>query len=115
MEERKKYYYHGTTSDGRRFTIASEVCHEYKMIYSGIALCGPDDNFNRKLGVKIASGRLNANRNHGTVNCNMTESNRNRVGKEQEMFTKYIITEYENVSSDELKAIFNLKKYPERK
>ena len=50
--------HHGETTDGRRFTVVGlynkDQANEIKF---GVAICGPQDNFARKVGRKIAEGR----------------------------------------------------------
>lgn len=49
-------YYHGTTKSGSRFTVA--VTQTGEAVKAAVALCGPKDNFCRKIGRDIARGRL---------------------------------------------------------
>lgn len=50
---------HGETEDGRRFTVVGLYNKEEdkNKIKFGIAICGPADNFARKVGRTIAEGR----------------------------------------------------------
>jgi hypothetical protein len=48
-------YYHGTTAEGLRFTIAGSFEPELKL---GLSLCVKEDNFNKKIGRMRAEGRL---------------------------------------------------------
>jgi hypothetical protein len=58
------YYYHGKTSEGRSFTIAGKFDHK-ENIELGIGLCSAKDTLNRKLGRKIAEGRLESAHDKG--------------------------------------------------
>ena len=57
--------HHGETSDGRRFTVVGlyekQISNSIKF---GVAICGPQDQFARKVGRTIAEGRA---RKHPTV------------------------------------------------
>lgn len=54
-----KTIHHGETMDGRRFTVVGiyDKDTDKHQIKFGIAICGPADNFARKVGRKIAEGR----------------------------------------------------------
>jgi len=106
MQEIKKYYFHGVTSDDKRFTITGIYSH--KSINLGIAICGQQDNFNKKLGIKISSGRLMSSR-YGRGYTYISIIDKDRTNKErQTLFTKYMVYEYEGLHSDYLKSVFNL-------
>ena len=51
--------HHGETADGRRFTVVGLYGKEVGKgkVKFGVAICGPQDNFARKIGRKIAEGR----------------------------------------------------------
>jgi len=50
--------HHGETIDGRRFTVVGLYNKDHaNEIKFGVAICGPQDNFARKVGRKIAEGR----------------------------------------------------------
>jgi len=51
--------HHGETVDGRRFTIVGVYDKEAEKnkVKFGVAICGPRDNFARKVGRSIAEGR----------------------------------------------------------
>ena len=106
MQEINKYYFHGVTLDDKRFTITGIIAS--KSINLGIAICGQQDNFNKKLGIKISSGRLKTDRN-GRGCTTISIINKDRTNKErQALFTKYMVYEYEGLHSDYLKGVFNL-------
>jgi hypothetical protein len=60
------FYYHGKTIDGYRFTIAGRfqdlienpTDKDVDVLMLGIALCGENDNFVKKLGRMKAEGRM---------------------------------------------------------
>jgi len=52
-------YFHGKTQEGRAFTIAGEFNNEGLKL--GIALCSKKDQLYKKLGRKIAKGRMEYN------------------------------------------------------
>ena len=62
--ETEIFYYHGTTNDGYRFTIAGrfqelpENGGDSDVIMLGISLCGEQDQFCKKLGRIRAGGRM---------------------------------------------------------
>ena len=49
-------YYHGETTDGHRFTIASLSRGKKQVV--GVSLCSEKDNFRRLKGRLISSGRV---------------------------------------------------------
>ena len=54
-------FYHGTSVDGRRFTLAGQYDLEGPRspeILLGIAICSPSDQFCKRVGRKKAEGRL---------------------------------------------------------
>jgi hypothetical protein len=62
--------FHGTTADGRRFTLAGQFYAtmddgDIDIIRLGAALCSEDDMFIRKVGRKKAEGRVLAKGNKG--------------------------------------------------
>lgn len=48
---------HGSTEDGKRFTIAGIYKQEDNQVNFGVSLCAPHDQFTRKTGRQIAEGR----------------------------------------------------------
>ena len=51
-------FFHGTSSDGKRFTIAAKFKAEADDLLLGIAICGETDQFVKKVGRNKAEGRL---------------------------------------------------------
>jgi len=64
--EKKVLFYHGKTTDGRRFTVAGKFDGKDKdaHINIGIALCSEKDQFVKKLGRIKAEGRMNQKVSH---------------------------------------------------
>lgn len=63
------YFFHGTTSDGHRFTLAGTYDPEESIWTFGLALCNPRDQFNKKTGRNKAGGRLLTHRLYGQHIC----------------------------------------------
>jgi len=55
------YYFHSQPFNGVRVTIAGKYEPEAKILKIAAARCSKKDVFNKKIGRKIASGRLEAN------------------------------------------------------
>jgi hypothetical protein len=65
-------FFHGTTVDDQRFTIAGLYCTEKRILRKSknflklsIALCSPKDTFAKKVGRAKAEGRLYSNKTTG--------------------------------------------------
>lgn len=58
------FFFHGTTLDDRRFTVAGTVENVDDLVL-GISICGPDDHFVKSVGRDKAEGRLMARREVG--------------------------------------------------
>jgi len=66
IDSEEVFFYHGTTVDGYRFTIAgrfqpmmiNDIDREADVIMLGISLCGKCDQFAKKLGRMKAEGRM---------------------------------------------------------
>lgn len=54
----KEYYYHGRAVDGRRFTVTGVYNNTIGELIIGVSLCSAKDNFCRKTGRMISSGRV---------------------------------------------------------
>jgi hypothetical protein len=66
------YFYHGTTSDGRRFTIAGKFVKKglispKESLIMGVSICGKKDNFIKKVGRIKSEGRLHATNEKGNL------------------------------------------------
>jgi hypothetical protein len=104
METQKTMFYHGVTPDGYRFTIAG-VYEEANRLKLGISLCTKRDHFCKKLGRKIAEGRMGSPKRHGNGYYRL--ANEPEAGKEIHDFI--IISSELGVSgSYELKRFFSL-------
>lgn len=117
-------FFHGTSIDGRRFTIAAEFKKDRTNnddLFLGIAICSKDDQFVKKIGRKKAEGRL---RSEGFKGCTLTSLYSGRyfskyqtgmggflenwfVGRELEIFVG-LCHEFEQYTFKELKIEFNL-------
>lgn len=54
----KELYYHGRAVDGRRFTVTGVYNTTIGELIIGVSLCSSKDNFCRKTGRMISSGRV---------------------------------------------------------
>ena len=61
----KTYYLHSKTDGGRRFTVAGlvEQQKDCYVVNGGVALCSQKDQFIKRIGRDIASGRARKNKN----------------------------------------------------
>jgi hypothetical protein len=116
----KTMYYHGVTSDGRRFTLAGELLADEADLNLGIAICGTKENFIKKVGRIKAEGRLKSHNYGGRqlrslygwefgifAKDGSTLSPDYFVGKEIAIIM-YIGAELSKLSSRDLKKQFNL-------
>ena len=68
LDGEEVFFYHGTSADGYRFTIAgrfqplmiNDIDREADVLMLGISLCGKCDQFAKKLGRMKAEGRMKA-------------------------------------------------------
>ncbi len=113
-------FFHGTSKDGRRFTLAAKIDSEEDMII-GIAICSETDQFVKKIGRNKAEGRLNSDSFRGSL---LTSLYSDRlfsayktglggfpehyfIGKELEIFL-HVCHNFEKLTFKELKYEFNL-------
>lgn len=112
-------FFHGTTVDGRRFTLAGRFINETDEILLGVSICSTTDQFVKRIGRKKAEGRLIS---EGFVGCSManlystrffeqyeTEAGFSKnwyVGKEIDVFV-YLCHALEEFTFKELKEEFN--------
>lgn len=99
----KTMYYHGLTSDGRRFTLAGQSIVDGMGLNLGIAICGTKENFIKKVGRIKAEGRLSSNSGGRKVWPLHTSCNGLEIS-----VLMYIGAELSKLSSKNLKKQFNL-------
>jgi hypothetical protein len=99
----KTMFYHGTTTDGRRFTIAGSLSEEFKTLKLGIAICGTKELFVKKLGRVKAESRLLGSAKRGVLN-------HFAIDNTHEYYKEFAAgcSEFNNIDSATLKKIFNL-------
>ncbi len=73
--------HHGETLDKRRCTIVGLYNREKNKINFGVAICGPRDQFSRKVGRTIAEGRA-------TKNPTLVKEYKNELEKNKEGYSK---------------------------
>ena len=113
-------YFHGTTVDGCRFTIAGVIEHEDLVL--GAAICSETQQFSKEKGRTISSGRVLNQRKHpkgriftSLYNDRMGDEYRGKagypehyyVGKEIKVFRAYVIN-YKFFTKRELQQEFGL-------
>jgi hypothetical protein len=111
--EKRIYFRHMTTTDGRRFTVAGFYSTTFDDIIVGIALCGVRENFARNIGRSIAAGRANAKvgtRGRSLIDLYEVQSTENYwVGQETKVFNEKI-NRFTKKTAAELKEDFRLKR-----
>ncbi len=101
-------YFHGTTIDGTRFTIAGVIVESN--LHMGISVCSERDIFRKSSGRSIATTRL------------LSEKNRNNLGRHTAIFPPDSIENefkvftttsalFNEVTKKELLKTFNLRGY----
>jgi hypothetical protein len=113
--EKRILFKHSATVDGQRFTVAGLYETEvFTDIIVGIALCSEHDNFSKKKGRNISSGRAKAGSGtRGRILKSLYETMNTEnywVGKEIKVFNDKM-SEYSNMTASELKDRFMLKKH----
>lgn len=113
-------YFHGTTVDGCRFTIAGVIENEDLVL--GIAICSKTEQFSKEKGRTISSGRVLNQRRYpkgraliGLYSSKMGEEYQGRagypegyyIGKEIKVFRAYVIN-YKFFTKRELQQEFGL-------
>jgi hypothetical protein len=107
-------YYHGKTTDGRRFTIAGQVTKagkifRHKVISLGVSLCSRNDQFRKVVGRAKAVGRIYSTQKKGIATLSYP--------KDDAHLTKYFIESmsvYNTKTSVELQKDFNLSQEDDR-
>ena len=120
-------YFHGTTVDGCRYTIAGVIKDEYLQL--GAAICSESNHFSKSKGRTIATGRVLNQRKHpkgrtflSLYNEVMGAEFRGRagfpkhyyVGKEIKVFRDYVMN-FNHFTKKELQQEFRLLKLQEKK
>lgn len=119
--ENKIYFYHGTTTDGRRFTLAGRYeipSDNHAELIIGLSICSKRDQFIKKLGRVRSQGRSLSNDNFGKFKINLYSSSvimpdpstKNKdwfVGKEIFTFIS-IAKSFNNITARQLIKRFNL-------
>ena len=109
--EKRIYFRHATTTDGRRFTVAGFYDSTFDDIIVGISLCGARENFSRTIGRNIAAGRAAAKpftRGRSLISLYETQSlEQYWVGQETKVFNEKI-NRFGKMTSAELKENFRL-------
>jgi hypothetical protein len=119
-------FYHGTTTDGRKFTIAGkyvDLCNinfidpksksdDIDCINFGLSLCSKNDQFNKKIGRNKAEGRMNSvsspkGKSHFEL-YGFEENENYFKGQEIDIFIK-ACSNFDTMNSKQLRRIFNLR------
>lgn len=115
-------FFHGTTTDNQRFTIAGEFISTdiSDFLNLGISLCGRKEQFSRKLGRVKAEGRMMGNGYKGSLKISLYSFddfnfiNEDElfdqdwfIGREVQIFVKYC-SKFEFFNAKQLKSYFFL-------
>ncbi len=99
----KTMFYHGATTDNRRFTIAGTLSSESLTLKLGIAICGTKELFCRKTGRIKAESRMLGSAKRGVLG-HLSVKDKSSYYKE---FVE-TCSEFNRIDSNDLKRIFNL-------
>jgi len=99
----KTMFYHGVTTDNRRFTIAGKLSDDFKSLKLGIAICGAKELFVKKLGRIKAESRLLGSAKRGILTT-LAAYNESKYYQE---FVE-IASSFNGYDSKDLKRGFNL-------
>ena len=109
--DKKVYFRHLITTDGRRFTIAGHYDSTFDDIIVGISLCGSRENFCRLDGRNRSAGRSVAKpgtRGRSIISLYEEMSTENYwVGQENKIFNEKV-NRYTKMTAEELKKNFRL-------
>lgn len=116
----KVMYFHGKTVDGTRYTVSGVIKDDD--LHMGIAICSHNDQFSRKIGRTISTGRV-LNQKDNNVGHNLislysdilvhehetdtTFPENYFVGRESEVFVEYV-RHYNHLTQKELQLEFKL-------
>jgi len=122
--EQKKFFYHGKSINGYRFTIAGLFYSNINYpedLSLGISLCSLSDNFVKKIGRDRSLGRAMSSSSKGRIINSLYSPDSfslfmtGKGGFSEDWFINnelppflYFCEELENLSSAELKTYFNL-------
>lgn len=96
------FYFHGKTSDNRRFTIAGKYSDMLFTMRLGIAICSTDDLFVKKVGRAKAYGRTMT---HGQKGMKIIIMNNDNTVMKQ-FFN--VCSKYNNYTAKDLQKEFGL-------
>ena len=110
----KTLFYHGFTTDNRRFTVAGKIItapEDSKVVTLGIAICGEHERFIKKVGRVKAESRLNGSKLRGIKSVYLTPTKVEGI-ESIEKTDAYIfyneVSSYKDMDSRQLKKEFNL-------
>ena len=103
----KTMFFHGLTTDNRRFTVSGKIEErvEEHILKVGIALCGANERFVRKTGRIKSESRLNGATIRGIKEITIRETA--IAGNELKIFYQYV-ADFCKKTSKELQRDFNL-------
>lgn len=95
MKENQILFFHGKTSDGRRFTIAGQYYSTMEngqndIIRLGASLCSEEDMFIKRIGRMKAKGRISAKGPKGKSYVNLLHLNGTIEGNEINIFIEAV-------------------------
>jgi hypothetical protein len=96
-------FYHGVTTDNRRFTVSGTPSKDFMTLKLGVAICGEKELFCRKTGRIKSESRLLGSAKHGVLT-------KLSIDKKEEYHKEFvnICSEFNRISSKDLKKIFHL-------
>ena len=99
----KTMFYHGVTTDNRRFTIAGTFSNDFVTLKLGVAICGTKELFEKRVGRIKAESRLLGSAKRGVLS---TLSIDDKVNYYKEFVES--CSEFNKLNSKDLKRVFNL-------
>jgi hypothetical protein len=101
----KTMFFHGLTTDSRRFTVSGKIEEDGNTLAIGIAICGAKERFVRKTGRIKSESRLNGANVRGIKEITIRETE--IAGNELKIFYQYV-ADFCKKTSKELQKDFNL-------
>jgi len=101
----KTMFFHGLTTDSRRFTVSGKIEEDDTILKVGIAICGARERFVRKTGRIKSESRLNGANIRGIKEIEIRETE--IAGNELKIFYQYV-ADFCKKTSKELQKDFNL-------